>query len=424
MTGLAIECATERAEVAVVDEAGRALALVREDLGHGHTRRVSPMIARALAEAQRAAADLAWVAADRGPGSFTGVRVGLATAEALALATQAELLGADSLESLAAFSGVRRALVVPLVGAGRRDLYAGFFRADPGGIVGVIAAPRVGPVPGLIEDVREARALLPGAAVRFVGPGAARERAALEAAFPGSTRPEWREDGLSAVDLARLALQRRTARVAVPTDDHGSAHIAVPADAAAAEPASGRAAYASRTERDRPASLTPLYVRAAQAEEKVRRRVLAEHPPRLRPLTPADVHEVAALERRVFADPWPESFFLSEIAHPLAHARLAEQDGAVAGYCMAWLGEGAGHLGNLAVAPEFRRRGIAAALLDELLTRARAMGVEQVALEVRVTNFPAQWFYRARGFRLAGLRRRYYRDNHEDALIMEWRGGA
>ena len=390
MTGLSIECATERAEVAVLDEAGQTLALVREAIGHGHTRRLAPMIDRALREAGRSASDLSWVAADRGPGSFTGVRVGLATAEALALATRAELLAADSLESLAAGSGARRALVVPLVGAGRRDLYSGYFRADPAGAVSLLAAPRVGPIDSTLEGAREALALLPAAAIRFVGPGAARERVALEAAFPGSTHPAWREDGLSALDLAAVARARRGA------PDEGV----------------------------RPASLAPLYVRSAQAEEKVRHRALAANPPRLRALTAADLPEVAALERRVFADPWPEEFFLGEIRHPLAHARLAEQDGTLAGYCLAWLGEGAGHLGNLAVAPEFRRRGIAAALLEELIASARKQAVEHLALEVRVSNFAAQWFYRARGFRLAGLRRRYYRDNQEDALIMEWRGRA
>jgi len=270
-------------------------------------------------------------------------------------------------------------LVVPLVGAGRRDLYSGYFRADSGGVVTLLAAPRVGPVASVIEGTREALVALPSASVRFVGPGAERERAALEAEFPGSTRPAWREDGLSALDLAKRA------------------HAGIQA---------------------------PLYVRAAQAEERVRHRVLAAHPPVIRALTGADVPAVAALERLVFADPWPESFFLSEIAHPLSHARLAEQDGVLAGYCLAWLGEGAGHLGNLAVAPEFRRRGIATALLAELLERAREQEVEKLTLEVRVSNFPAQWFYRAHAFRLAGLRRRYYRDNQEDALIMEWRGGA
>jgi tRNA threonylcarbamoyl adenosine modification protein YeaZ/ribosomal-protein-alanine acetyltransferase len=390
MTGLSIECATDRAEVAVLDDAGHALALVREAIGHGHTRRLAPMIDRALREAGRAASDLTWVAADRGPGSFTGVRVGLATAEALALATRAELLVADSLESLAAHSGAHRALVVPLVGAGRRDLYSGYFRADNGGMVSLLAAPRVGPIESTLEGAREALALLASASMRFVGPGAAREREALEAAFPGSTEPAWRADGLSALDLAAVARARR------------------------AEPAHP----------ERPASLAPLYVRPAQAEEKVRRLALAAHPPQLRAVTAADLPAMAALERRVFADPWPEEFFLGEIRHPLAHARVAERDGVVAGYCLAWLGEGAGHLGNLAVAPEFRRQGIAAALLDELIASARGKAVERLALEVRVSNFPAQWFYRARGFRLAGLRRRYYRDNQEDALIMEWRGGA
>jgi len=60
-------------------------------------------------------------------------------------------------------------------------------------------------------------------------------------------------------------------------------------------------------------------------------------------------------------------------------------------------------------------------LLDDVLDRARALEVRRLTLEVRVSNFAAQWLYRARGFRVAGLRRRYYRDTSEDALVMEWR---
>jgi ribosomal-protein-alanine N-acetyltransferase len=88
---------------------------------------------------------------------------------------------------------------------------------------------------------------------------------------------------------------------------------------------------------------------------------------------------------------------------------------------MAWLGAGTGHLGNLAVVPGRRRRGVARRLLEDLLSRARAEGAGRLTLEVRVSNFAAQGLYRAHGFRLAGLRRRYYRDTGEDALIMEWR---
>jgi len=89
---------------------------------------------------------------------------------------------------------------------------------------------------------------------------------------------------------------------------------------------------------------------------------------------------------------------------------------------VAWLGEAEGHLGNLAVIPEARRGGIARALLEDLLAHAGPPGARRIALEVRVSNFAAQALYRAHGFRLAGLRRGYYRDTSEDALVMEWDG--
>ena len=141
----------------------------------------------------------------------------------------------------------------------------------------------------------------------------------------------------------------------------------------------------------------------------------------LRPVRPDDVPVVAAIERRVFSDPWPEAFFLGELRSPMIYARIVEHQERVAGYSLAWLGEGSGHLGNLAVVPEMRRRGVARALMNDLLERAETLGVDSLALEVRVSNFAAQWLYRGYGFRVAGLRRRYYRDTGEDGLVMEWR---
>ena len=76
------------------------------------------------------------------------------------------------------------------------------------------------------------------------------------------------------------------------------------------------------------------------------------------------------------------------------------------------------------MAPEERRRGVARRLLEDLLERAGSLGIHSLVLEVRVSNFAAQALYRAHGFRLAGLRRGYYRDTGEDALIMEWRARA
>ncbi len=386
--GLAIEAATAHVEVLACGPDGSTLAHEVEEVGHGHTRRLTPLVTRALARAGVDARDLAWVAADLGPGSFTGVRVGLATAEALALAAGAELRGASSLAALALACGATRALVVPLVPGGRHDVYAGFFRADTHGRILLLSAPMVAPIAGVLERVAEAREALPeGWPVRFVGPGAARERAVLESALPGSTTAAWRDEGLSALDLAAAVRSGRGPAAGLP------------------EP--GRAPV-------------PLYVRSAQAEERVRRAALAGQPIRLRELTAADVPAVAAVERRVFSDPWPESAFHSELSQGLAWARVAELDGALAGYLLAWMGAGAGHIGNVAVTPEARRRGVARALLEELLGRAGVVGVTRVTLEVRAANFAAQALYRAYGFRLAGLRRGYYRDTGEDALIMAW----
>lgn len=388
MIGIAIEAATEHVEVLVRGADGQPLAHEVEEVGHGHTRRLTPLVSRALERAAVRPAELRWVATDLGPGSFTGVRVGLATAEALALASGGEVVGASSLAALALASAATRSLVVPLVPAGRRDLYAGFFRADGRGAVSLLAAPRVGPPAEMLMAVAEVLPTMVGATVRFIGPGAAREQETLECSHPGSTSPAVRFDGLSANDLAEAALSRRGPRAGLPGKGEAT---------------------------------NPLYVRPAQAEERVRHRVTAADPVTLRPMREDDLRRIAAVEREVFGDPWPESFFLSEISQPMVHARVAEQDGELAGYSVAWLGAGTGHLGNLAVVLGRRRRGIARRLLDDLLERARALRCEALSLEVRVSNFAAQGLYRAHGFRLVASRRGYYRDTGEDALIMEWR---
>lgn len=391
MSGLAIESATAHVEVAVLSEGGSVLAHRVENVGHGHTKRLTPLVAEALDEAALAPGALRWIAADLGPGSFTGVRVGLATAKALALASGARVFGATTLASLAhaaPSAGARRALVVPLVGAGHRDVYAGFFRVDTRGLVHVMLAPRVGSPLRVLDTVAEALRVLPGSRALFVGPGAEREAAVLEAAHPGSTALRLRHDGPSALDLA---------------------HAARLGDGPAAGlPAPG--------EED-----VPVYVRSAQAEEKVRRQAAAAHPVTMRAFEEADVNAATEIERAVFSDPWPASFFRGELATPSMWARIAEREGVLAGYSLAWLGEGGGHLGNLAVVPSQRRRGVARALLTDLFAEARRRGVSEISLEVRASNDAAQALYREHGFRLAGLRRGYYRDTGEDALVLSWR---
>ena len=390
MSGLVLEAATDHVEVLVCDDAGAPLAHLVEAVGQGHTQRLAAMAGEALAQAGIAPTQLEWIAADLGPGSFTGVRVGLATARALALVAGARCIGASSLASLAVGTHARRTLIVPLVPAGRRDVYAGWFRADLRGKVSVVAAPEVGTVDFVIERTREVVALVPKLKVLFVGPAVTRAPELLEAAFPGSTQPRVREAGLSAIDLGEASRSLLGPAAGLPR---------------VGEP------------------LEPLYIRPAQAEARVRHRVSGLTPITVRPFTLEDIPPVTEIELVTFPDPWPPKFFAAEITAAMAYARIAERGGGLAGYSVAWLGVGTGHLGNLAVASGARRHGVASILLDDLTGEALRLGVESLTLEVRVSNFAAQWLYRRHGFRLAGLRRRYYRDTGEDALVMEWSPG-
>jgi ribosomal-protein-alanine N-acetyltransferase len=168
-------------------------------------------------------------------------------------------------------------------------------------------------------------------------------------------------------------------------------------------------------------------VRSAQAEERVRRAVAGAVPIAIRPMAIGDLPAIVEIERRVFSDPWPESFFRDALARAgeergtdAFHGwmRTAEREGALAGYSLAFVDPPVATLENIATVPGQRRNGVARALLADLLERCAQRGVREVTLEVRVANDGAQALYRAYGFRLAGLRRGYYKDPAEDALIM------
>ena len=135
-----------------------------------------------------------------------------------------------------------------------------------------------------------------------------------------------------------------------------------------------------------------------------------------------DLPAVAAIERRAFPTPWSIAMFVLELSKPTGLCLAALRDRELVGYTICSRYDTVWHVMNIAVDPDLRREGIASALLAELYARA-GDETAQFTLEVRRSNHAAIELYQRDGFRIAGLRRRYYQDNGEDALIM-WRTPA
>lgn len=132
-----------------------------------------------------------------------------------------------------------------------------------------------------------------------------------------------------------------------------------------------------------------------------------------------DVPAVAELDRISFSLPWPERSFRFEVTdNPASRCWVADIDGRIIGVIVAWLLVDEVHIATLATHPEFRRQGIAQALLTHVLKHGAQEGATASFLEVRASNLAAQTMYRKFGYQESGRRPRYYKDNDEDAILM------
>ena len=135
-----------------------------------------------------------------------------------------------------------------------------------------------------------------------------------------------------------------------------------------------------------------------------------------------DLNAIETIERESYPTPWSRSMFAGELAKPssISLGAFDPESDELLGYLIISRYVDAWHVMNLAVAPKYRRRRIAAGLLDRLFELTANEGRRGYTLEVRVSNDIAIKLYEQAGFKARGIRRGYYTDNREDALIM-WR---
>lgn len=318
------------------------------------------------------------LAVSQGPGSFTGLRVGVAAAKALAHACGLPLVGVPTQQVLAAAAEADLNETVCVVQKARQGhVYAGLWRRTADG------AAEVAPLE--VVAVTDLPAWLAGRATLLLGPGA---DAALDVLddLPADTRLQATMP--QAAQVGRLAAQRL-------------------------QQADPQAAF----------NLQPLYVLASQAERQkgldLCAPTVAGPSVLVRRATVADLRDIMRIEVASFSSPWSELSIREELAgRPGSLFLSLELDGDIVGYAGAWLFAGEVHICTIAVEPEYRRRGLAELLMLCVLRYALTVDTAQALLEYRVSNHSAAALYSKLGFEFLHIRKRYYQDNGEDAVVV------
>jgi [ribosomal protein S18]-alanine N-acetyltransferase len=139
----------------------------------------------------------------------------------------------------------------------------------------------------------------------------------------------------------------------------------------------------------------------------------------IRFMTIDDLDDVMEVEEKSFTVPWKREAFINEIEKNHFSTYIAvEDEGRVIGYCGVWLVVDEAHITNVAVLPGYRGQGLGELLMRKIMEVSIEFGARVMTLEVRKSNEAAQRLYRKLGFQNGGIRKRYYSDNQEDALVM------
>lgn len=405
-----------------LDAAARSIELVASvevEARRASNTQLVPRIDELCARAGVAREKIACVCVGRGPGSFTGVRIALATAKGIASALEIGLVGVSSLDAVAwgAWKAAERGELLVVADAMRREVYPVEYRLDDESAVR-LTADRVIKAEAFAEE-------LGAQPDRLIAGDALRKYAELfEGA--GAILPEalWTPTG------AGLLLALQAAWRAGECD---------PFDA----------------ERHDPGLLLPVYTRLSDAEENERQRLArvdgslagkrgSRHVTMndtaianarangegiaYKPLDARHVAEVAALEAAVMGtDAWNEALVADELgradrvwwaAYAADPKMPLSAEAPLVGYAGGWVVDGDLQILKVGVDPAWRRHGIARVLLARVADDARNLGARTSSLEVRTGNAGAQALYAALGYEALGRRPRYYSDG-EDALIMQ-----
>ncbi len=323
-----------------------------------------------------------------GPGSFTGLRIGVTMLKTMAQFTHRPIIGISTLQALAEAGMAQREAdyYLPVIDARGNRIYAALFQNGSPGECQMILPEDLYLEEDFIARLQAVLASAPGA-IFWCGEGldrhpVLRDRFAAETA--GVLEGEEAQSPIGAI--CRLAVRRL-----------------------------------ARGESDDALHLAPHYLRRSQAEmdrkaARERRRMPEGN---IRPLKEDDLDALVALEQESFRKPWTREQLRTEMEQPFTFAFGREEGGRLTGYYFLSAAADEASLNRIAVFSEGRVAGRGTELLHHAMETAKSVSASEMFLEVSARNFPAQSLYRASGFVVTGRRTNYYPEEMADGLIMK-----
>ena len=387
MRVLAIDSSGLTATVAIVEDE-QTIAEYTTNYKKTHSQTLLPMIDEMVRMVDADLKDIDAIAVAGGPGSFTGLRIGSATAKGLGLALDKPLIHVPTVDAMAYSMYGCEDIICPIMDARRKQVYTGLYsfshkKNEDGGlyeepVLQVLRMQMAVPVEELIRHLNVYRRR-----VVFLGDGVPvyKEMLAEGLKVPYSFAPSFMNRQRAAA-VGALGIRYYEA---------------------------GR--YESAAE------FRPEYLRKSQAErERAEREKNAV--PKVRRMTMEDGAAVAEMEHQLFSDAWSEKSILETLDQTNTICLIAEKAGRTAGYLLAYTAADEAEIARIAVVKELQRQGAARALLTELESVCGSEGIKKILLDVRSGNSAARALYANAGFKEDGIRQRFYEDPEEDAILM------
>lgn len=386
MKVLAIDSSGMTATVAVVEDT-QTIAEYTVNFKKTHSQTLLPMIDTMGKMIELDLKSIDAIAVAGGPGSFTGLRIGSATAKGLGLALEKPLIHVPTVDGLAYNLYGCQDIICPIMDARRKQVYTGmytFARRELEGsketevVLDVLEAQNASPIDELIERLN-----IHGRPVVFLGDGVPVYQDVI------------REKMRVPFSFAPASANRQRAAVV------GALGIQ----------------YYKEGKFETAMEHQPDYLRVSQAEreraEKERKAVVS-----IRQMKVEDAAAIAEMEHQTFSDAWSEKAILDTLRNPKTICLVAEKIGKIVGYCIVYTADDEADIARIAVLKESRRFGIASELIHALDVICWENQIQIIMLDVRVSNDGARAFYEKHGFTQDGIRENYYKNPIEDAILM------